>query len=74
MTLISVCTIVFCVLQCMGLALCASIHDTGCMIEYEWQYEHNYCIKFDQRDDRYCIRSYIISMVEAFPDCFLCGV
>ena len=36
----------------MRLALCVSIHDTGCMIEYEWQYEHNYCIiaesKFDQ--------------------------
>ena len=36
----------------MGLALCASIHDTGCMIENECQYEHNYCIiaesKFDQ--------------------------
>ena len=36
----------------MGLALCASIHDTGCMNEYECQYEHNYCIiaesKFDQ--------------------------
>ena len=56
MTLISVCIIVFSVtlhvLQCMGLALCASIHGTGCMIEYEWQYEHNNCIiaesKFDQ--------------------------
>ena len=50
----------------MELAQCASIHGTGCMIEYEWQYEHYNCIiaesKFDQSIGIVCVAYYIISI------------